>query len=217
MALFEDFKLMHCTAVGFKHSCPHQLQAVLISKLKEWMQNDQIVHVLWSKEDNVQIMLEIYRQSCRLSIQCDETIKEGIEVYKQLFWSSSVHPDIKGRIVEYRAFFMEQLKTIFTSATPSGLEDTHTQVCKGVLELIKQLFLDLYEGLSDETRYDSQWMAHPLLSASASGSTLLSFSPGCYGSDECGAVIISCIRYSILQRRCSVVAGTRCLRIIWRP
>ena len=24
-------------AVGFKHSCPHQLQAVLISKLKEWI------------------------------------------------------------------------------------------------------------------------------------------------------------------------------------
>eukprot|EP01094_Clydonella_sp_ATCC50884_P008894 TRINITY_DN1843_c1_g1_i2.p1 TRINITY_DN1843_c1_g1~~TRINITY_DN1843_c1_g1_i2.p1 ORF type:complete len:1500 (-),score=588.09 TRINITY_DN1843_c1_g1_i2:141-4463(-) len=137
---------------GFKPYCPHQLQAVLISKLKVWMKNDQIVSVLWSKEDNVQIMLEIYRQSCRLSIQCDETIKEGIDVFKSLFWSSSVHADIKERIIEYRKFFMQQLKTVFTSSTPQGLEDTHIAVCKGVLELIKQLFLDLYENLADETR-----------------------------------------------------------------
>jgi hypothetical protein len=73
-------------ATGFKPYCPPQLQNAIISKLDGWLRDDSILHVLWSKNANVQIMLEIYRQCCRLSITYDDTIKQGIHVFKELFW-----------------------------------------------------------------------------------------------------------------------------------
>jgi hypothetical protein len=66
--------------------CPYQIQAVIISRLDQWMKNDAVVKYLWSNEQNVQLILEFFRQSCRLPISYAPSIKLSISLFKQLFF-----------------------------------------------------------------------------------------------------------------------------------
>jgi len=195
------------------------------------MKDDAIVHVLWSKPANVQLMLEIYRQCCRLSITYDETIKQGVQVFKELFWvrcstecrsscssnyshsasrlslslsrvqSPTTHADVAPSIVEYRKFFLQQLKTIFTTATPAGSEEKHIALCKEVLELFKQLFLDLYDSIAAET---SETLMYTVLDITT---TLLDGTGNKTLADNLAALILD-VRFHSLARSRLLVSLT---------
>ena len=81
--------LFFAAPLGFRPYCPPQIHETFVTHLDTWMKDESIATVLWSSEENVQIMLEVYRQSCRMPIQYTESIKKSINVFKLLFWVSA--------------------------------------------------------------------------------------------------------------------------------
>eukprot|EP01104_Vermistella_antarctica_P013529 TRINITY_DN4112_c0_g1_i3.p1 TRINITY_DN4112_c0_g1~~TRINITY_DN4112_c0_g1_i3.p1 ORF type:complete len:1259 (-),score=365.16 TRINITY_DN4112_c0_g1_i3:66-3842(-) len=137
---------------GFHPHAPHQVQTVIISRLGTWMRNDHIVKILWTSEQNVDIMLEIYRQSCYLPIRCDNTIKKSIAVYRNLFLSETPAVEIKPRIVEYRKFFLQKLSVVFATESPTDDGFKHTALCLEILQLFKYMFVEAFDTLEDGTQ-----------------------------------------------------------------
>eukprot|EP01100_Stratorugosa_tubuloviscum_P011908 TRINITY_DN542_c0_g1_i1.p1 TRINITY_DN542_c0_g1~~TRINITY_DN542_c0_g1_i1.p1 ORF type:complete len:1470 (+),score=659.45 TRINITY_DN542_c0_g1_i1:33-4442(+) len=137
---------------GFKPNCPHQIQSVIIQFLEEWMKIPAIVNILWTNEDNINIILEIYRQSCCLPIQhCADTIRKSIFLFKKIFLDSPIQ-EVKHRLVEFRKFYIENISLIFQTETPAANLQMHVDLCREILNFIKALFVDSLETLEVETQ-----------------------------------------------------------------
>jgi len=145
---------------GFPACCPHPIQRVNISRLAQWMNNEQISSILWSSEENIQLMLEMFSQSCKLPIAYADTIKEAINLFQNLFLGAAkLPPEIEARHVEFRQFFFQQLPNIF-NINPEDKPQEHLALCQEIVQRFKAIFFEKYASFAVETQ---ECMLHILL------------------------------------------------------
>lgn len=70
--------------------CPHSIQRVNVNHLAMWLGNPQISAILWSSEENIQLILEIFSQACKLPISFADTIRTVITCFMSVFINVSI-------------------------------------------------------------------------------------------------------------------------------
>jgi len=138
---------------GFPAYCPHPIQKVNITHLALWLSNPQISTILWSSEENIQLILEMFRQCCKLPISYADTIRVGITTFLNLFISRTFPfpKEMETRLVEFRKFFFQQLSSVF-KINNEDKQQEHVNLCLEVVAQFKQIFLDRYESFALETQ-----------------------------------------------------------------
>lgn len=67
---------------GFKPTCPHEIQTVLIDRLAVWGDKNNIFTIMWDSNSNAPIMLEMNRQTCLLPLTYTASVKKSIQIFR---------------------------------------------------------------------------------------------------------------------------------------
>ena len=138
-------------SVGFLSHCPYTIQAALTPRLEQWLKKESTATYLFSMEENIQLLLEIFRQSCRMPISYESTITSTISIFQQLFFGPKLIPETERRAIDFRQFFFHQVVTVF-SISPEDQRQKHLQLCSHVVGIFKQIFTSMYEKFPFETK-----------------------------------------------------------------
>jgi hypothetical protein len=72
---------LHCEPFSY---CPPELQRTIIQTVDRWVASPVISKIVWAKNTNGRIMMDILRQSCHMPLEFHEDTIRAIDLYHHI-------------------------------------------------------------------------------------------------------------------------------------
>eukprot|EP01133_Synstelium_polycarpum_P016307 gene16307-19395_t len=168
---------------GFGSHCPHELQVIVINYLAAWVASSQSVRTfLLDNADaalttsptpitglttstpgtgKMAILLEIFKQSCRLPLRHADVIKKSIQTFQALILTNTDLVHVFGdEYYTYQTFVLSEMMTVFETEA-STHEREREAIGMYVIGVFRSL-VDSYSNLLPRTR---EILLHSMLQA----------------------------------------------------
>ncbi|KYQ90706.1 RapGAP/RanGAP domain-containing protein [Tieghemostelium lacteum] len=115
-------------------------------------------------QGNISILLEIFRQSCRLPLKYHETIKKSIQTFKILFLDNCNDLELGDELYVYQQFIFNEMLHVFESESQSFEKERET---------IGQYIIEVYKSMIEVYHQQRSPMKEIILNAMLQGTIAL--------------------------------------------
>eukprot|EP00004_Rigifila_ramosa_P005041 TRINITY_DN1548_c0_g1_i5.p1 TRINITY_DN1548_c0_g1~~TRINITY_DN1548_c0_g1_i5.p1 ORF type:complete len:952 (+),score=238.46 TRINITY_DN1548_c0_g1_i5:1-2856(+) len=132
--------------------CPQKLQVVVTQHLSEWLRLPMLFSALCSSTENMQLILEICRQSMRVPLAFSVSIHNALDIYRGWIEGVNRAPIMnKESWPGYLQTFLQHLALPFYTMPVSSTLADHTKLIRDLLAVFRFCALEKIEKYSPET------------------------------------------------------------------
>jgi hypothetical protein len=116
------------------------------------MNNPHIIPVVLDINQNAKVMLEIHRQSCKLSLQYTATILKSLEVFRHFFLNPSHFRMLGDQVSDlFQLFLKSVFETFRLEAVPGPEVDQLHSILVAVLTILRNFTLQFLSKIPKAT------------------------------------------------------------------